>query len=117
MRADLVAGVNHPSGQTSCLGKHAWVRRAPSSASSVPAAQPYWLRRDTRWRPCAGRAPHQVDADGRVIQALHDATGATARTITSATEHAGRLYLGSLAPDLRAIPVLDLSRVQRAPSR
>jgi hypothetical protein len=65
----------------------------------------------------AGRAPHQVDAHGRVIQALHDATGATARTVTSATEHAGQLYLGSLAPDLRAIPVLDLSRVQRAPSQ
>lgn len=50
----------------------------------------------------------QVDSSGRIIQALHDETGDTARTITSATEHAGKLYLGSLAPDLRAIPVLDL---------
>lgn len=49
-----------------------------------------------------------MDSSGRVIQALHDETGDMARTITSATEHAGKLYLGSLAPDLRAIPVLDL---------
>ncbi|KAK9845730.1 hypothetical protein WJX81_000750 [Elliptochloris bilobata] len=62
-------------------------------------------------------SPHglvlKVDDSGRVIQALHDATGEAARTVTAVTEHAGKLYLGSLAPDLHATPVLDLAAVPR----
>lgn len=49
-----------------------------------------------------------MDASGRIIQALHDLTGEGAHTITAVTEHGGMLYLGSLAQDLRAMPVVSL---------
>ena len=54
----------------------------------------------------------QVDASGRILRALHDPTGEGARTVTAVTEHAGRLYLGSLAKDLLALPVVTLAGVQ-----
>ena len=51
-----------------------------------------------------------MDASGR-IQALHDPTGEGAHTVTAVTEHAGKLYLGTLAPDL-GMPVVSLATAQ-----
>ena len=53
-----------------------------------------------------------MDANGRIIQALHDPTGEGAHTVTAVTEHAGKLYLGTLALDL-GMPVVSLATAQK----
>ena len=46
----------------------------------------------------------QVSKEGEIMQSLHDPTGKHAYSISSAHEHDGKLYLGSLvAPYMLAV--------------
>jgi len=86
---------------------------SPMSDMVRTAAQHRLLRLLFGWLPEALAPQHipggmvvKVSAEGEILELLQDPTGAHADFLTSATEHNGRLYLGSLA--LSYIGVVDL---------
>lgn len=83
------------------LMRRPWMRR-------LYGALPEWLHpRKPQWG-CVVK----VSPEGEVLQTLMDPTGDHVSHVSSATEHAGRLFLGNLGKDY--VSVLDLATVPLA---
>jgi len=70
---------------------------ADKLASSVFLRKLLWrLPRAMLPKPAPYGLVIELDADGKVLRSMHDTTGATFATVTSAEELDGKLYLGTL---------------------